>query len=109
MTTELKNEDGLIEEGGFSINQAQRRVNLNGQEIFLRPKEFDVLVYLINHPKCVHTRENLLKNVWGYPSHMNTRTVDVHIRTLRKKIETNPSNPKTIETVHGVGYRFNLK
>src|SRR5918998_1527856 len=72
----------------------------------LRPKEFDLLHYLAQQPEVVHSRDALLRRVWGYDFPIGTRTVDVHVRWLRQKIERDPGNPTRLETVRGVGYRL---
>ena len=83
-----------------------RRVFIAGKEINLTAKEFDVLELLVFNPNKVYSRENLLNIVWGYEYPGDVRTVDVHIRRLREKIETNPSEPKYVHTKWGVGYYF---
>jgi len=72
----------------------------------LKPREFDLLTHMAGNRGQVFTREQLLDQVWGYHYEGDTRTVDVHIRWLRKKIEEDPSAPKLLQTVRGVGYRF---
>ena len=84
----------------------QRRLTLRGTVLQLKPKEFDLLVYLMQQRGRVLTRDQLLEKVWGYTFGGDTRTVDVHIRWLREKIEENPGSPRRLETVRGVGYRF---
>lgn len=91
---------------GLKIDVDSRRVFVNGKEINLTAKEFDVLELLMFHPNKVYSRENLLNLVWGYEYPGDVRTVDVHIRRLREKIEENPSNPKYVHTKWGVGYYF---
>ncbi|HEX2035357.1 MAG TPA: response regulator transcription factor [Chloroflexota bacterium] len=91
--------------GNLEINPAQRRISRRGKEITLKPKEFDLLVFLLRHPGQVFSREQLLDQVWGFGHIGDIRTVDVHIRWLREKIERDPSKPKLLETVRGVGYR----
>jgi DNA-binding response OmpR family regulator len=91
--------------GPLELDPAQRRVLRRGKEIPLKPKEFDLLVFLLRHPGQVFTREQLLDQVWGYGHVGDIRTVDVHIRWLREKIERDPSKPKLLETMRGVGYR----
>jgi DNA-binding response OmpR family regulator len=91
--------------GPLELDPAQRRVRRRGKEVPLKPKEFDLLVFLLRHPGQVFTREQLLDQVWGYGHVGDIRTVDVHIRWLREKIERDPSKPKLLETVRGVGYR----
>jgi two-component system, OmpR family, response regulator ResD len=95
--------------GNLVINIPARRVEINGQRITLTAKEFDLLVTLSSAPERVFTREALLNQVWGYTYLGDGRTVDVHIGTLRKKIEAVASVPHYIETVWGVGYKFTLE
>jgi DNA-binding response OmpR family regulator len=91
---------------GLRVDVARRTAMRGGESIVLKPKEFDLLVYLMRHPGIVLSREALLRQVWGYDYPVDTRTVDVHVRWLRLKLETDPSNPRWIETVRGYGYRF---
>ena len=77
-----------------------------GKEVELTAKEFDVLLYLAQHPKQVFSREQLLNDVWDYLYAGDTSTVTVHIRRLREKIELDPARPRFIQTVWGVGYKF---
>lgn len=90
--------------GPLRIDQAGRRVRCRGQELELQPKQFDLLTYLVRNRGTVLTRDQLLHNVWGYDYVGDTRTVDVHVRWLREKLEEEPANPKLIQTVRGVGY-----
>lgn len=92
--------------GGLLINLPSRRVAANGKQITLTVKEFDLLVALASSPDRVFTRESLLNQVWGYSYLGDGRTVDVHIGTLRKKLEAAPGMPHHIQTVWGVGYKF---
>ena len=92
--------------GGLVINIPARRVEVNGQGVILTAKEFDLLVTLASSPDRVFTRESLLNQVWGYTYLGDGRTVDVHIGTLRKKIEAFTGAPHHIVTVWGVGYKF---
>ena len=92
--------------GPLRIDLAGRRVNCRGQELELQPKQFDLLTYLVRNRGTVLTRDQLLHNVWGYDYAGDTRTVDVHVRWLREKLEEDPANPKLIQTVRGVGYAF---
>lgn len=96
----------LLEYGDLRMDCESRRVYICGKEMNLTAKEFDVLELLVLNPDRVYSRENLLKTVWGpdYPG--DVRTVDVHIRRLREKIEVNPSEPKYVHTKWGVGYFF---
>ena len=91
---------------GLRMDCESRRVFVNGVEINLTAKEFDVLELLVFNPNKVYSRENLLNIVWGYEYPGDVRTVDVHIRRLREKIEANPSEPKYVHTKWGVGYYF---
>lgn len=96
----------VLEFDGLVVDVAQRAVTLDGEPVHLRRKEFDLLAYLASSPNRPFSREMLLQNVWGYEYTGDTRTVDVHIRWLRMKIEREPSNPKRLLTMRGVGYRF---
>ena len=91
---------------GLSIDIDSRRAYINNEEVNLTAKEFDLLELLMFNPNKVYSRENLLNTVWGYDYPGDVRTVDVHIRRLREKIEANPSEPKYIHTKWGVGYLF---
>ena len=95
-----------IEVGELRLDCEGRRVFIAGKEINLTAKEFDVLELLIFNPNKVYSRENLLNIVWGYEYPGDVRTVDVHIRRLREKIEANPSEPEYVHTKWGVGYYF---
>ncbi len=92
--------------GDMKIDCENRRVYISGKEVNLTAKEFDLLELLVFNPNKVYSRENLLNIVWGYDYPGDVRTVDVHIRRLREKIESNPSEPKFIHTKWGVGYFF---
>ncbi len=92
--------------GELQIDLARRTVHRAGQAVSLKPKEFDLLAFLAAHPRQVFSREVLLDRVWGYDFVGGTRTVDVHIRWLRTKLETDAANPQLIQTVYGVGYKF---
>ena len=90
----------------LKVDCDSRRVFINETEVNLTAKEFDLLELLMFNPNKVYSRENLLNTVWGYDYPGDVRTVDVHIRRLREKIEANPSEPKYIHTKWGVGYFF---
>lgn len=92
--------------GDLTIDLAAREAVLGGEPIPLKPKEFDLLVYFARNPGVVMTRDALLREVWGYEYRMDTRTVDVHIRWLRQKLERDPSDPTRLLTIRGHGYRF---
>ena len=96
----------VVEVGELRLDCESRRVFIGAREINLTAKEFDVLELLVFNPNKVYSRENLLNIVWGYEYPGDVRTVDVHIRRLREKIETNPSEPKYVHTKWGVGYYF---
>lgn len=98
-------ENGLLKTQYFQINKDTREVLLNGESITnLTPKEFDLLYYFAQHPKQVFSREQLLEHVWGYEFYGDERTVDVHIKRLRKKVGT--QDQPFFHTVWGVGYKF---
>ena len=92
--------------GDLKLDCEGRRVFIAGREINLTAKEFDVLELLVFNPNKVYSRENLLNIVWGYEYPGDVRTVDVHIRRLREKIEAVPSDPKYVHTKWGIGYYF---
>ena len=96
----------VVEVGELRLDCEGRRVFIGTREINLTAKEFDVLELLVFNPNKVYSRENLLNIVWGYEYPGDVRTVDVHIRRLREKIESNPSEPKYVHTKWGVGYYF---
>ncbi len=101
-----REDDKIIVKGEMKIDCESRRVVIGEQETNLTAKEFDLLELLAMNPNKVYSRENLLNIVWGYEYRGDARTVDVHIRRLREKIETNPSDPKYVYTKWGVGYYF---
>lgn len=96
----------MLESGDMRVNREDRRVYIAGKEINLTSKEFEVLELLMSNPGKVYSRESLLRSIWGanYPG--DVRTVDVHVRRLREKIEGNPSEPKYVATKWGTGYYF---
>lgn len=98
--------DKVIVKGEMKMDCDSRRVFIGDKEINLTAKEFDLLELLAMNPNKVYSRENLLNIVWGYEYPGDARTVDVHIRRLREKIETHPSEPKYVYTKWGVGYYF---
>ena len=101
----VKDEKTIVK-GDMKIDCESRRVIIAEKEINLTAKEFDLLELLAMNPNKVYSRENLQNIVWGYENPGDARTVDVHIRRLREKIETNPSDPKYVYTKWGVGYYF---
>ena len=96
----------ILEKQDMKIDRESRRVFIEGCEVNLTAKEFDLLELLATNPDKVYSREKLLNLVWGYEYPGDARTVDVHIRRLREKIEKLPSNPKYVYTKWGVGYYF---
>ena len=88
------------------INPTRREVRLNNQPLQLKPKEFDLILFLAEHQGIALSRSLILERVWGWSFGGNSRTVDVHVRWLRQKIETDPSKPLRIVTIRSVGYRF---
>ncbi|HZK56018.1 MAG TPA: response regulator transcription factor [Desulfosporosinus sp.] len=99
-------ETQMIIRGELRVDVTGFRVHVRGVETELTPKEFELLRVLVAHPGRVYSREELLERIWGYEYDGDTRTVDVHVRHLRLKIEKDPSNPDYIETLRGIGYRF---
>ncbi|MCM1499567.1 MAG: response regulator transcription factor [Clostridium sp.] len=96
----------LLVEDDLTIDVESRRVTIAGKDINLTAKEFNILTLLLFHPNKVYSRDDLLKAVWGSDALGDGRTVDVHVRRLREKIESNPGDPKYIQTKWGVGYYF---
>ena len=96
----------VIESGDLKLDCESRRLFVQGREINLTAKGFDLLELLVMNPNKVYSRENLLNLVWGYEYPGDVRTVDVHVRRLREKIEPNPSEPKYVHTKWGVGYFY---
>ena len=96
----------VIKKGDLEMDIEARSIKVDGIEINLTAKEFDLLEILISNPNKVYSREKLLNVVWGYEYPGDVRTVDVHIRRLREKIENNPSDPKYVFTKWGVGYYY---
>ena len=92
--------------GNVEINAAAREVRKGGEPLKLTLKEFDLLSFLASHPRRVFSRDQLMDRVWGYAAALDTGTVTVHVRRLREKLEEDPSRPRLLETVWGVGYRL---
>ena len=97
-----------IELGELTIDPAARRVFVRGEEALLTQREFDLLLFMARHPGQVFSRNQLMDAVWQYAFYTDTSTVTVHIRRLRAKIELDAAQPRHIQTVWGVGYRFQL-
>jgi DNA-binding response OmpR family regulator len=95
-----------LRSGNLLLSVSGRKAFLNEEELVLTPKEFSLLAELMRHQGAVLSRDLLLTRVWGYDYYGDSRTVDVHIRWLREKIESDPSSPERIVTVRGIGYRF---
>ena len=91
---------------GLQIDASAREVRRDGEELKLTAREFDLLWFMASHPRQVFSRDQLMDRVWGYTSALDTGTVTVHMRRLREKIEHDPSHPRFLQTVWGVGYRF---
>lgn len=98
----------IIEIRGIKINKTDRRVYVNEEEKVFTSKEYDLLVFLAEHPNHVYSKEELFKEIWGMESLGDIATVTVHIKKIREKIEINTSKPQYIETIWGVGYRFKV-
>ncbi|MCH7809878.1 MAG: response regulator transcription factor [Chloroflexi bacterium] len=96
----------VVESGDLRVDLARREVQRGGSPLRLKPKELDLLGFFMRRRGRAFSREELLKQVWGYEFADDTRTVDVHVRWLRQKIEADPSQPSRLITVRGVGYRF---
>jgi two-component system, OmpR family, response regulator ResD len=91
---------------GLEVDPRGRRVTVRGEEAQLTLREFDLLLHLVRHPGQVFSRDQLMESVWQYGFYSDTSTVTVHMRRLRSKIEVDPSEPRWLQTVWGVGYRF---
>lgn len=98
--------ENVITVGDIVINPAEFNVNVRGEDIFLTPKEFDLLLYLAKRQGRISSREQLLNAIWNYDFAGETRIVDVHISHLREKLEEDTKNPKYIKTARGFGYKF---
>ena len=106
-STARKQEDNRLSGGGLTIDTASRRTWKEGRTVELTAREFDLLELLMKNPGRVYSREQLLDLVWGYEYTGEYRTVDVHIRRIREKVEADPANPELLRTKWGVGYYFN--
>ncbi|MEE1217741.1 MAG: response regulator transcription factor [Agathobacter sp.] len=105
----VKEQSSVIEKGDIKLDCDSRRLFINDEEINLTAREFELLEILVKNENKVYSRESLLNLVWGKDYPGDVRTVDVHVRRLREKIETNPSEPKYVHTKWGVGYYYNQK
>ena len=106
MTMQSSQSLRIVDLGGVQVDLAGHRVLRDGVQLPVRPKAFDLLAFLLRQPGQAFTRDQLLQQVWGYDYAGDTRTVDVHVRWLREKLEEDAANPKLIQTVRGVGYVF---
>ena len=105
-STAVTPSDEKLAFGDVELERETREARKAGARIRLTAKEFDLLWFLASHPRRVFSREDLMRRVWGYSAALDTGTVTVHVRRLREKIEEQPSHPRHLETVWGVGYRF---
>lgn len=96
----------VLRSGDLQADRERREVRRAGEALPLKPKEFDLLVFFLEHPGRLFSREQILNEVWGYDFYGGPRTVDVHVRWLRQKIEDDPANPRRLRTVRGSGYLF---
>jgi two-component system OmpR family response regulator len=96
----------VLKVGDIEVDIGRHRASKGGAWLELTPKEFDLLVFLARNKGFVFSRDHLLEKVWGYDFAGDTRTVDVHIRWLRRKIEADPNNPEHLITVRGTGYKL---
>lgn len=103
---ERREEENIIENGDLVLDKSNRRLTILGVEYNLTSKEFDMLLLLVTNPRKVFSREDLLHTIWGTDYPGDERTVDVHVRRLREKIEPNPKEPKYVRTKWGVGYYY---
>ncbi|MDE3178930.1 MAG: winged helix-turn-helix domain-containing protein, partial [Acidobacteriota bacterium] len=99
----------VIETHDLRLDAATQDVFVRGRQVEMSALEFKLLHFLASHPRRVFTRENLLDEVWGRGRFVTPRTVDVHIRRLREKIEMEPDHPQILQTVRGTGYRFSAR
>jgi DNA-binding response OmpR family regulator len=104
-----KEDIDFLKYASIEMYYKQRRVLLGGKELVLTPKEFDLLWFLASNPGHVFTREQILEKVWDYDFFGDGRTVDAHIKRLRKKLGDDPEDPRFVHTVWGVGYKFEEK
>ena len=104
--TRHQEDSQVLVDGDLELNLTSHEVILRGDSLDLKPREFDLLALLMQNRSRIYTRNQILDQVWGYDFVGDMRTVDVHVRWLREKIEDDPGSPKRIITVRGVGYRF---
>jgi len=99
----------VVESGGLRLDASTREASVDGRPVVLSTLEFKLLHFLASHPRHVFSRDRLLDEVWGQDRFVTPRTVDVHIRRLREKIESHPDRPRFLQTVRGTGYRFSAE
>jgi DNA-binding response OmpR family regulator len=104
--TEARLSAEILHFGNLTLDITRREIMLDDQPLALKPREFDLLLFLTRHRGQVLTRDMILERVWGWAFSGGSRTVDVHVRWLREKIENDPTNPARIVTIRGIGYRF---
>ena len=108
LTTDKNALKNVIEIRSLKLDKAARRVFVDGEEKILTGKEFDLLLFLAEHPNHVYTKDELFRSVWGMDPMGDTSSVTVYVKKIREKIEADTSNPQYIETIWGVGYRFKV-
>ena len=108
VSTKKNNHNEIIEIKGLRIDKTARRVFVGGVEKQFTTKEYDLLLFLVEHPDTVYTKQELFREIWGMESVGDITTVTVHIKKIREKMEDDPSTPRYIETIWGVGYRFKI-
>lgn len=106
LSSKINDNDHLLRYGELEIDKKGYNVYVSGKKVDLAAKEFEVLLHLALHPHQVFTRDQIFEKIWGYNEFGDISTITVHIRKIREKIESNPSSPKYIKTVWGVGYKF---
>lgn len=108
-TGESFSTEGAIKAGPVEIDQERHQILIRGEEVTMPLKEFELLLYLIQNSGRVLTRNQLIDRIWGSDYFGDTKTLDVHIKRIRSRIERDPANPKYLQTVRGVGYKFENK
>ena len=103
-----KDDEDVITVGKIKIYKKNYKVTVNGEDVKLANKEFELLMFLASNPNIVFSKDHLIEKIWGFNFIADTATVTVHINRIREKIEENPNKPKLVETVWGAGYRFNM-
>lgn len=101
--------DAVLQLGGLTLDRQKRLVYRDGVELALKNKEYELLAFLMDNKDIVFTKEELYEKIWGMDAEGDTTTVAVHVNRLRKKLESDSSQPQYLETVWGVGYRFTVK